>query len=59
MWFLEVGAKIGAAAAKLAGVLFVVTLIAQAAPGGPLEWLFATIDKSGVAYGAPPSGPIR
>lgn len=55
----KVGAKIGSVAAKVAGLLFVIVLIAQVAPGGPLERLFATIDESGVAYGAPPSGPIR
>ena len=55
----KVGTKIGCAAAKLAGVLFVIFLIAQVAPGGPFERLFATTDESGVAYGAPPSGPKR
>jgi hypothetical protein len=45
MNFRKAGAKTGSVALTVAGLLFVVVLVAQVVPGGPFEWLLAAIHE--------------
>ena len=59
MAYFKFGTKMVAVAAKLAGILFVVFLVAQAAPGGFLASLFATGHERSLIDDEPPQGPFR
>ena len=59
MRYFEVGTKMVSVAAKIAGILFMIFLLAQAAPGGFLARLFATGHERSFVDEEPPQGPIR